>query len=320
MCRLFGFRSSVESRAHRSLIVAENAMATQASYHSDGWGIGYFIDDDPYLFRTSKGAAQDDSFRRFSEGLRSNTLLVHIRKATVGEIDPINSHPFRYGKWLFAHNGTIFGFEKIKDRLRAEILPVYQRVLFGSTDSETIFYFLLSAMVKRGCSPDGKSMISMAEMVEAQQEAINQIFAWVQEVGEPDAPKINYILTNGKRLFGRRAGLELFIATQKKQCPDAETCAEPNKICLTGFLPRLKEGRRRQCNHLLLSSEPIGEDDIWEEVPEGALVALDEQFQCTVHGPPSPFWITWPDCVTVPKPRENVLPALEHWQLPTASI
>ena len=61
MCRLFGFRSNVESRAHHSLIVAENAMANQASHHSDGWGIGYFIDEDSYLFRTSKGAAQDDS-------------------------------------------------------------------------------------------------------------------------------------------------------------------------------------------------------------------------------------------------------------------
>jgi glutamine amidotransferase len=176
MCRLFGFRSNVESRAHRSLIVAENAMANQASYHSDGWGIGYFIDDDPYLFRTSKGAAHDDSFRRFSEGLRSNTLLVHIRKATVGSIDPINSHPFRYGSWIFAHNGTIFGFEKVKARMQAEILPVYQRVLFGNTDSETIFYFILSAMVKRGCAPDGKCSTAMEAMIEAQEEAINQIF------------------------------------------------------------------------------------------------------------------------------------------------
>ena len=39
MCRLFGFRSSVESRAHNSLVVAENAVANQANQHSDGWGI-----------------------------------------------------------------------------------------------------------------------------------------------------------------------------------------------------------------------------------------------------------------------------------------
>ena len=313
MCRLFGFRSNVESRAHHSLVVAENAMANQASYHSDGWGIGYFIGEDPYLFRTSKGAAQDDSFRRFSEGLRSNTLLVHIRKATVGSIDPINSHPFRYGSWLFAHNGTIFGFDKIKERMQAEILPVYRRVLFGNTDSETIFYFLLSAMVRRGCSPDGKCDGPIETTVEAQQAALNQIFEWVKEMGEPDAPKINYILTNGKRLFARRAGLELFVSTQKTQCHDAQTCPEPNKVCLMGFLPKFKVGRTRKCNHLLVSSEPIGGDNIWEEVPEGALIALDDNFKCSVYGPPDPFWITWPDCVKEPEPRKNIVPALEDW-------
>ena len=115
-----------------------------------------------------------------------------------------------------------------------------------------------------------------------------------QRDGEPDAPKINYILTNGKRLFARRAGLELFVSTQKTQCQDAETCAEPNKICLMGFLPKFKVGRTRKCNHLLVSSEPIGGDNIWEEVPEGALIALDDNFECSVYGPPEPFWITVP--------------------------
>ena len=119
-------------------------------------------------------------------------------------------------------------------------------------------------------------MVLSKQLYKAQQEAINQIFEWVKEMGEPDAPKINYILTNGKRLFARQAGLELFVSTQKTQCQDAETCAEPNKICLMGFLPKFKVGRTRKCNHLLVSSEPIGGDNIWEEVPEGALIALDD--------------------------------------------
>ena len=126
MCRLFGFRSSVESRAHHSLIVAENAVANQANQHADGWGIGYFIEKDAYLFRTSTGAAGDSSFRRFSEGLKSHTLLVHIRKASIGMVEPINSHPFRYGNWMFAHNGTIFGFEKVRERIWSGLLPEYQ--------------------------------------------------------------------------------------------------------------------------------------------------------------------------------------------------
>ena len=57
MCRLFGFRSNVPSRTHHSLLEAENAVSRQAKHHSDGWGIGYYLGQDPYLFRSSRGAA-----------------------------------------------------------------------------------------------------------------------------------------------------------------------------------------------------------------------------------------------------------------------
>lgn len=307
MCRLFGFRSSVESRAHRSLIVAENAVADQANYHADGWGIGYYIHDDAYLFRSPVGAAGDASFRKFSEGLRSHALLVHIRKATVGSIDPINSHPFRYGSWMFAHNGTIFDFEQLHPRIWDGILPEYQRVLFGSTDSEHIFFFILSEMVRGGACIDGKQDDDHATLVAAQHKAISQIFAWAQELNL-EAPKINYILTNGKYLFARRAGLELYLATQKKLCPDALTCVEKDKICLAGVLPKLQQSTQRKCNHVLVASEPIGTDDIWEEIPDGAMISLDLNFRLHLHEKISPFWVTWPEGVTKHPCRSNIIP------------
>jgi predicted glutamine amidotransferase len=46
VCRLFGFRSSVPSQPHRSLMDAENALAAQSLRHPDGWGIGWFADGD----------------------------------------------------------------------------------------------------------------------------------------------------------------------------------------------------------------------------------------------------------------------------------
>ena len=309
MCRLFGFRSNVVSRAHRSLISAENAVAQQANYHSDGWGIGYYLGEDAYLFRTSEGAATDEAFHRMGESLQSHTLLVHIRKATVGRVQPINSHPFRFGSWMFAHNGTLFGFEKLKERLWADILPEYQRVLFGTTDSEHLFFFLLSEMVKVGCCPNGRCDTSISLLAEAQQRALSKIFFWAKELNL-EAPKANYILTNGKTLFARRAGLELYLATQKRSCPDALTCPESNKICLEGMMPKLRVGgRERRCNHLLISSEPIGEDNIWEEVPEGSLVALSQDFRLSVHDKPEPFWVTWPPEVTKHTPRKDVISA-----------
>ena len=33
--------------------------------------------------------------------------------------------------------------------------------------------------------------------------------------------------------------------------------------------------RARRCNHLLVASEPLSGEDIWEEIPEGWMLSLD---------------------------------------------
>lgn len=312
MCRLFGFRSNVPSRAHHSLVAAENAVSNQAEHHSDGWGIGYYLDDEPYLFRATKGAAEDSRFQMLSESLRSSTFLVHVRRATVGDIDSFNSHPFRFGTWMFAHNGTIFDFETLKPLIMADILPEFQSLIFGSTDSERYFYFLLSHMIRAGISKSGRGHIDIDCAATAQKDALSKIFQWCQEKGI-EAPKANYILTNGEVMFARRAGLELYLSTQKKTCREVLQCKEVDKFCLHTQFASLANTRQhpRRCKHLLVASEPTGSENIWEEIPDGGLVSLDEQLQLRLHASPEPFWVTWPSCVTRHQKREDVIPSGE---------
>ena len=59
MCRLYAFRSSLRSAVHRSLIAAENALARQSAAHPDGWGLGYYVDDYPHLYRSPAQAMAD---------------------------------------------------------------------------------------------------------------------------------------------------------------------------------------------------------------------------------------------------------------------
>ena len=112
-------------------------------------------------------------------------------------------------------------------------------------------------------------------------------------------------------MFARRAGLELYFATQKIHCRDFEICSEPNKICMSGILPHITSTNKmpRKCNHLLIASEPIGEEDIWEEVPDGMMLSVDSSFYLRIHAPLSPFWVTWPPEVTKHPERENVISA-----------
>ena len=277
MCRLFGFRSSVLSRAHRSLIAAENALATQALAHPHGWGIGYFAQGEAYVIKSEHGAAGSESFRRAADRLASNALVAHVRRATVGSVDSLNTHPFRNGRWIFAHNGTLFGFcgegtPGLEDRLAAATpADLWQRRL-GTTDTEAFFCFLLGILRDRGVDPEGGSPIDPDAVSAAVVEAVGRVVGWAEELGVAE-PVVNFLLTNGRAFFAHRRGRELFFSTQKLLCRDALTCSEPDKPCLLRVRPH------DRVNHLLVASERIGDEDVWEEVPEQTLLALGEDFR-----------------------------------------
>lgn len=267
MCRLFGFRSAVLSRAHRSLFVAENALSVQARLHPDGWGMAYFHGGEPYLIKSEAGAADSQSFRRASERLASHTLLVHVRRATVGEVNPFNTHPFRHGRWVFAHNGTVHGFDLVRPRLVADMPQALADRVLGTTDSEALFHWLLSRLLIARFDPFGAGPVDVGAVSQVLARAQRSLVQVCEEVGAP-RPIVNFLLTNGDVFFAQRFGRELHFATQKLTCGDAERCAWPDRICLGAERP---DGR---LNHLLVASERIGDEDRWEEVTEGSILAV----------------------------------------------
>lgn len=279
MCRLFGFKSAVASRAHRSLIEASNALVEQARNNPDGWGIGYFHEGEAFVLKSQGGAADNDGFRRASARLTSNTLVAHVRRATVGGVGPFNVHPFRHGKWVFAHNGTLRGFERFGPRMAERIGPALRERVLGSTDTELLFFYLLSHLESSGVASCGSGVRSAAAVADALQEGLATLY----HDSRDDAPPIvNFILTNGEVFVANRSGRELFLATQKFSCHDFEHC-RAEKVCMA---PTRADGR---VNHLIVASERIGTEDRWEEVPEGTLLALDHTFRLQMRGPP-PGW------------------------------
>lgn len=281
MCRLFGFRSSVVSRAHRSLVEAENALEEQARHHQDGWGIGYFHGGDAFVLKSQEGASGNDSFRRASSRLASQTFVVHVRRATVGGVGPYNVHPFRHGRWLFAHNGTIHGFDRVRDRMVAHIPASLRERILGDTDTETLFFYLLARLHEAGLASCGSGVTCGRRLGDALQEAMDDLYRITLEADVPP-PIANFILTNGSVFVANRSGRELFMASQKHSCRDFATCPA-EKLCMR---PTREDDR---VNHLLVASERIGGEDRWEAVPEGHMVLLSEDFRLSIRGP-TPAW------------------------------
>jgi glutamine amidotransferase len=123
MCRLFGFRSVIPSKVHRSLLAAENALGVQSNDHPDGWGVAFYVDGTPHVTRSPLTALGDSLFHKLSGVVASQTVLAHVRKATQGPKTVLNCHPFQYGRWVFAHNGDIPRLDDRRDELMHEISP-----------------------------------------------------------------------------------------------------------------------------------------------------------------------------------------------------
>src|SRR5213079_568983 len=76
--------------------------------------------------------------------IRSPLVFAHIRAAIGSAVQETNCHPFRYGKWLFMHNGFIGDFQKVRRDLVLAIDPSLFPLLEGSADTEVFFYLALT--------------------------------------------------------------------------------------------------------------------------------------------------------------------------------
>lgn len=269
MCRLFGFRSIVDLPVHHSLREAENALAKQSVNHPDGWGIGYYLDGNPHLHKSADSAFRDYEYAQISQLLASETVVAHIRKATVGLPDPSNSHPFAYKNWVFAHNGTVWGFDRIRPQLREAIPVDLRKCIQGRTDSEHLFHLLLSRLRQRSGGLD-KADVDPVHVRDAVVDTVKFVDETVSQVEGARVSPLNMLLTDGDVFLAVRRGMPLHYSTQKKACSDYGFCPRATKECLAPLGP---DGA---INHMILASEKITDEDVWEELPDGAVLTVSK--------------------------------------------
>lgn len=265
MCRIFGFRSVLQSQVHRSLRSADNALAVQSRVHPDGWGVAYYVAGSPHVIKSTGTAGSDHLFERVSGLLTSQTVLAHVRRATQGALSTLNSHPFQHGRWVFAHNGDVPAFPEVKDALVAEVAPVFRRFLLGETDSEVLFHLFLSFLAAR------VDLHRPGAPVEDVVEALRQTVATVRRIADRPGRTslLTFVLTDGQVLAAHQGGRELVFSTHKRSCPERASCAWFGPTCEAPVPPG------GQVNHLVVSSEPLLGENEWTPLADGEVVAVD---------------------------------------------
>ena len=261
MCRLYGFRSSYPRKIECELIRAENSLLAQSlkdahGYsHPDGWGLATHDGIAPRVVRQSEAAGESDAFRWESAQVHSCTVLAHVRRATIGDLRPENTHPFSHGRWIFAHNGTLGAFPALRGRMLAETTTVQRKAILGQTDSEHIFHFLLAHIETRPDTP----------VVDAVRAGVTTLIEWAGRAAPQAEVGLNFFLTDGRESIGVRYGLTLWYTLRNRVHP-CEVCG--GELHVEGVPPD-------NYHAIVVASEPITRSEPWESFPEGTIFRID---------------------------------------------
>jgi len=148
VCRLLGYCS----RADASLedLIGPDGLrefAGLCALHGDGWGMAWYESGEPVIRKSPRRADTEAEFAKLAGEPVGDLGLVHLRWATPGlSIEERNSHPFRYGQYVFAHNGAIHP----QDRLPQMLPAAFEGQLAGTTDSERYFLLIMSMLAANG--------------------------------------------------------------------------------------------------------------------------------------------------------------------------
>jgi glutamine amidotransferase len=96
------------------------------------------------LYKAVDPVWNDRNLRELSRQVSSGLVFAHVRASTGSPVQQSNCHPFRFGKWLWMHNGQIAGFRDVKRDLMMAIDPALFGSIEGSTDTEAFFFLALT--------------------------------------------------------------------------------------------------------------------------------------------------------------------------------
>lgn len=229
-----------------------SAQRSIAPTNGDGFGVGWYGHvDRPGLYRDTMPAWNDCNLRSLSEQILSPLFFAHVRSSTGPATARLNCHPFRFGRWLFMHNGQIGGWPLVRQDVERLIRRDLYRHREGSTDSEALFLLAIG----HGLETNPPAAFAAA---------VGEIDACMRAEGITEPFRMTAAVTDGQRVYALRWSSDgqspsLFYGTGGGfQCEG----------------PSLNFGEGG--GSVLVLSEPLDEDmSHWTEVPEASLLIAE---------------------------------------------
>ena len=284
MCRLFGLHAGKNVvTATFWLLDAPDNLSEQSRRNPDGSGLGVFdAQGHPQLYKQPIAAWHDAEFATEAHDLTGTTFIAHVRYATTGSHDVVNTHPFLQDGRIFAHNGVVEGLDILDDRLRE--LGAADLVL-GQTDSERVFA-LITASIR------ARSGDVTAGLVDAMRWLAANVPIYA----------VNILLSTATDLWALRypEPNELYLLDRREAPLDHRFHLRTNRI-------RADSDHLRSRPSVVFASERMDDDPRWRLLEPGELVHVDANLRVDAS-------VVLPDAPRHPLHRDQLSPDVERAQ------
>ena len=202
-------------------------------------------------------AWEDAEFATEAHDLTGTTFVAHVRYATTGSHDVVNTHPFLQDDRIFAHNGVVEGLDVLDERLRE--LGTADLVL-GQTDSERVFALITASIRARGGDVHRRSgrRHGLAGRTTCRSTRSTCCSA--------RPPTCGHCAT--------RSPNELYVSDRRKTPSDHRFHLRTNRI-------RADSDHLRSRPSVVFATEPMDDDPRWRLFEPGELVHVDSALQIT---------------------------------------
>ncbi len=264
MCRLYALHANEPTRVECSLVHAQNALMAQSRedeeglMHGHGWGVADYQDGLPMVERQTWAAFKGEHFAKKAARVYARTVVAHVRRATVGPPAMENTHPFVHGRWIFAHNGTVPNFPRVRDLMLDEIDPANRAEIHGATDSEHVFHYLLSLWAAN----------PQTDLLETLCIGLNRVVEWCRSIDASRRIGLNVILTDGDAIVGSRMGRSLWFLERD----GLFTC----DICGKSHTHHDPKAAYRSAE---VASERITSEPGWKGVPDNSVFSINNDYR-----------------------------------------
>ena len=275
MGRLVAYMANRTDRLEAVLSFEQHALRPVRCVEGGAGGIAFYQGDEVLHKKRPLVANSEPDFRELARGVTTDCALLHIREPTVGDFRAENTHPFRYRRYSFAHQGTAQAFAERAGAIRAGLPDFLRRGIRGQTDSETFFFRILAGIHARGLleAPDVPAHV----VLDALREAAEAFRAPTPADGSAEAPStLTCALTDGRTSYVLCDGAPCSYVERRGPLPPRDVSRHP--------APRGRGSRARAAVLRYVLVTTAAETPMnYHAVPQGSVLVVDRDLTTSIH-------------------------------------